>query len=151
MRIFTIHVLFDGGCKPTNPGNKYGSYEVRHLGKVVLRKERFSLGWGTNNEAEFEALETCLKAVLADLKAGGLDPQHHSLDIFTDSMIVTYRMTEKNKRKTPQRSNPIQSHNADRANAMADRAGQCLALCEQFHTFGVQWQGREANLATFGH
>lgn len=143
MKIFPIKILFDGGCAPTNPGNKYGSFEVKHLGRTVLRKERFPLGWGTNNEAEFEALETCLKAILSDMEPGGIDPKRHSLEIFTDSMIVQHRMSAAQQDPDRFRDN--------RTQVMVLRANQCLSLCKQFGLFSVQWHGRENNVAAFGH
>jgi len=142
----TLILQFDGGCRPTNPGNKYGSFQcslkmARGKTLLVLKELRFPLGHGTNNEAEFEALEHGLKKVLEDLGAGGFDLERYSIQILTDSLIVMNHLL-----------NPSETLSKDaRTAAMQVRARACLSLIHCFPEYQVQWQGRAANVAAFGH
>ncbi len=52
---YAVTVRFDGGCLG-NPGRKYGSYRIEDDWVVIAQESRFELGFGTNNEAEFESL-----------------------------------------------------------------------------------------------
>jgi hypothetical protein len=52
-------IYFDGGCLG-NPGQKYGSFQVKLDGTEVLKRSRVDFGFGTNNEAEFNALKLAL-------------------------------------------------------------------------------------------
>jgi len=49
-------IFFDGGCLG-NPGQKYGSFQIKLDGKEILKRVRVDFGFGTNNEAEFNALK----------------------------------------------------------------------------------------------
>lgn len=136
-----IQIEFDGGCSP-NPGMKYGSYAIRLDGKETQRKERFSLGHGTNNEAEFEALLAALKCVTENPM-----PQWSQtrIVILTDSTIVRNHLQRTFAiRKTAE-------HKADRRMAMIALANRCKETLRQFHSFEAQWQTREKNVANFGH
>ena len=96
MKTETIQIHFDGGCRPTNPGNKYGSWEVLLNGKSVHKKGRVEFGWGTNNEAEFEALEGALSWCVENLRNGGFDSNSFRLEMFTDSTVVKNRVAGRN-------------------------------------------------------
>src|SRR5229473_116291 len=89
-----IKLYFDGGCSP-NPGGKYGSFEVVFQSRSVLL-QRLHLGYGTNNEAEFETLEAALIALLGFLDGNDLAAGDYAIEIFTDSTIVRDRMMGKN-------------------------------------------------------
>lgn len=139
-----LTIRFDGGCVP-NPGSKYGSYEVRVWNKVVIRCTRFALGFGTNNEAEFEALEKALSDTLKDLRCGGFDPKHFDVTVITDSIIVQGRL------KDNWRPKKIKSESHRRSIAMAILADRCLLDLDQFGSFKTKWERRDSNVAAFGH
>jgi ribonuclease HI len=54
-----VEIYFDGGCLG-NPGQKYGSFQVKLDGKEIVKRSRVDFGFGTNNEAEFNALKLAL-------------------------------------------------------------------------------------------
>ena len=138
-----IQVFFDGGCFP-NPGRKYGSFEVLAGDRTLVRRIRFDLGLGTNNEAEFEALEAALAATIIFLRGTPVNVWDYWLVIFTDSMIVKNRMMGKNvihKKKSW----------AGSSERMFNLAKRCLDLADQFGSFRVEWRSREMNVARFGH
>lgn len=137
MSLITIH--FDGGCRPTNPGNKYGSYEIK-LDGLLFDRKTFELGHGTNNEAEFESLEKALVYVICHNIWEELHPHNYSVEIFTDSTILRNRIAGKNRSK---KSEPQQ-----RMFALAER---CLALLACFKSFKIHWQPRQHNVERFGH
>lgn len=140
----TIEIQFDGGCRG-NPGYKYGSYEVRLNGVTLLRAEQFKLGFGTNNEAEFEALEAALKATIGDLKTGGFNSDYYQVDLITDSKILMNRIRNN---RPPEQFKPKWRESAGRMFTLANR---CLALLKEFKGYQINWQGREINIAVFGH
>lgn len=138
-----LSIYFDGGCSP-NPGSKYGSYEVQLNGRTVLSQQRFQLGHGTNNEAEFEALRLALEAVAQRLHEEQLPLSEHQVKIETDSKIVLNRLTKKNK----VHQKPTWRESSER---MFNLAESCLVYLRRFASFEVRWRGRENNVARFGH
>ena len=54
-----VEIYFDGGCLG-NPGQKYGSFQVKLDGREIVKRSRVDFGFGTNNEAEFNALKLAL-------------------------------------------------------------------------------------------
>lgn len=135
MNMMNIEIRFDGGCRG-NPGQKYGSYEITTDGALMMKRSRFTLGYGTNNEAEFEALLTALN----DLAGEPHDSPNVSVRLITDSMIVVNRLNGRNQRR---KTEPEQR--------MFSLTEQCHRLLKGFGGFTVQWQGREENVAVFGH
>lgn len=139
-----IEIHFDGGCKPTNPGNKYGSFEVLlalpHATRQVGKVARMEFGWGTNNEAEFDSLLAALGWTVHGLWRGGFEVGRYELFLFTDSTILANRVRERNT-----------AGNAGPAKRMADLTKQVLAQLELFKMWNIQWYSREANVARFGH
>lgn len=134
-----ITISFDGGCRPTNPGNKYGSYEVALNGKRLCLASQVEFGLGTNNEAEFEALEAGLIWTLNQLEVCGNKPADFSLNIFSDSMIVVHRLANNKKPKSePQ-------------HRMFNHAKRCLDRIKLFKSVKVHWHRRDNNVALFGH
>lgn len=135
-----IEVYFDGGCGPTNPGMKYGSFSVSLNGVEAFRESRFPLGFGTNNEAEFESLLNALQKVRVQLIAGGLSEESFSIRLYSDSTIVVNRLNGRNRtnRSEPQR----------RMFALTVR---CLEFLKHFASVKVSWYKRENNVARFGH
>jgi ribonuclease HI len=138
-----ITIQFDGGCSP-NPGHKYGSYCVSLNDKELIREQRFKLGFGTNNEAEFQSLERGLIRTTRELKAGGFDPGQFTLDVITDSDVVKCRLDPKSKR-------PKQCKANERALVMCDLAALCLKHMILFKSWTVIWMPRMTNVETFGH
>lgn len=138
-----ISIYFDGGCSP-NPGNKYGSYEVRLNGQIIISQQRFQLGFGTNNEAEFESLRTALEAITQRFESEKLTPRFYRVQVETDSVIVRNRLMRKNKIH----SKPAWKAASER---MFNLAESCLVHLRKFASFAVEWRGRENNVARFGH
>lgn len=137
-QILTIE--FDGGCRPTNPGNKYGSFQVG-AGDLVLHKSiQFELGWGTSNEAEFEALLAALHWIREQLEQEGYPPARYRLQLLTDSMVLRNRIAGHTKTCATE---PQQR--------MARLARKCLECLRQFGDFDIKWRSRDHNVARFGH
>jgi ribonuclease HI len=135
-----ITIRFDGGCRPSNPGNKYGSFEVSLNGRQIILVSRQEFGFGTNNEAEWNSFEAALKWTVRELQKAGNYPKQFSLQAFSDSMVVVNRMlriTTGGKKEAQRR--------------MAFLAGKCLQLTHQFKSFHITWNGRESNVRKFGH
>jgi len=135
-----IEIHFDGGCRPTNPGNKYGSFEVLLDGRQVFKASRMELGRGTNNEAEFDSLIAALRFVVNDLSVGGFDPKTYAVSVFTDSTIVANRLTRERARDK-----------GEPAQRMAALAATCNSYLAMFGHWSCKWNGRSANVERFGH
>ncbi|MDE2102247.1 MAG: hypothetical protein KGL39_33685 [Patescibacteria group bacterium] len=139
----SLQIYFDGGCSP-NPGNKYGSYEVFLDGRSIQKAERISFGWGTNNEAEFEALTAALKFLANYANETELRLDVCGLKIFTDSTIVRNRVGGKNK-----------IHNKlawrESSTRMFELASRVLEFKPLFCSFTIEWLGRDNNVERFGH
>ena len=136
----SITIAFDGGCKPTNPGNKYGSFEVMMNSRSVFKASRIELGHGTSNEAEFDSLQAALDWTVDDLAKAGLDPSVFTVRLFTDSLILTNR---------------LKARKCDGKGEAAKRIGKltrrALAQLTKFHLWAVEWHSRTNNVARFGH
>lgn len=138
-----VRIDFDGGCRG-NPGRKYGSYRVHLMlspvTDVQFLKDRMELGWGTNNEAEFEALIAALYRAQEELANYKIPLDSIYCHVITDSTIVRNRiMGNKKPMKSP------------RSLAMYALAVRCLDVLNQFDSFKVEWRGRHHNLKIFGH
>src|SRR5688572_11432351 len=117
---YAVTVRFDGGCLG-NPGKKYGSYKIEDDFVVIARESKFELGFGTNNEAEFEALIRALQNLREISHRIGVNIATTSVRVLTDSMIVRNRLMGKNTvhKKAEYR---------ERSEAMFNLANQCLDL-----------------------
>lgn len=93
-----ITIRFDGGCRPTNPGNKYGSFEASMNGRQVILVSRQEFGRGTNNEAEFDALNAALEWTIKSVLDSDNSPSIFDVEIFSDSTIVVNRINGKTPR-----------------------------------------------------
>lgn len=129
----TVTIQFDGGCKG-NPGLKYGSYMALFDGVFELREDHFQLGYGTNNEAEFEALLRCLTHINSRTTWVQILARYKA-QIVTDSMIVKFRLNK----------------NRSDGSRMFKLAEQCLELLAHFKKWEVKWEPREKNVEMFGH
>lgn len=136
----TITIYFDGGCRPTNPGNKYGSYEILLDGEQLRTEHELELGYGTNNEAEFEILLSALRWTMHSLSDFGFRPADYVLELHSDSTIVVNRLKMRNQRN---KTEPEQR--------MSRLAMACLAYMVRFARYTADWNGREVNVARFGH
>lgn len=135
-----LTIAFDGGCVP-NPGKKYGSYQVTSSDNdIIISQNRFELGMGTNNEAEFDSLIACLSDLIAWLSSHTYSPSNVSLLILTDSKIVQRRVNgEKRGGKSSGALN------------MRLLAGKVLVMLHRFKSWSIEWNGRENNVQKFGH
>ena len=135
-----VEIFFDGGCLG-NPGQKYGSFQVKFNGKEIRQRLRVDFGFGTNNEAEFNALKLALDEAQSWFQANGIELNTLSLVVETDSTILRNRLVVKNvifkKHPSSQR--------------MFALANECLAIMRKFGEFDVLWKGRAHNVERFGH
>ncbi len=138
-----IKIYFDGGCSP-NPGNKYGSYEVWLEDYPILRKSRVEFGHGTNNEAEFNALQAALEDLRRWSVITGFDLSDASALVTTDSRIVQNRLMGKNRvfKKAKWKES---------SERMFKLANDIINYGLLFNSFTVQWKPREMNVERFGH
>ena len=127
-------ILFDGGARG-NPGEGYGSYEVRTgAGRHI---ERLTFGdHVTNNEAEYRTLIAALRAVLAQASAANTDPKAATLAVRGDSQLVIFQVTGKWKVRTPH-IRPLHA--------------EATALLARFKKADVQWHPRAISVRTLGH
>ena len=135
-----IRIWFDGGCKPTNPGNKYGSFKVDLGICEVFKAQTVSLGYGTNNEAEFNILIRALQWVQEELMKSGLPMNYYELQLFTDSMVVKNRISKRNVRGK-----------SESAGRMANLTSQCISVMDGFKAASIEWNPRGVNVHLFGH
>jgi ribonuclease HI len=135
-----VEIYFDGGCLG-NPGKKYGSFQAKLDGKEILKRSRVNFGFGTNNEAEFNALKLALDEAAGWFQSHSTNLKTLSLIIETDSTIVRNRLVVKNVifKKYP---------SSERMFALAN---ECLGVMNQFGDFQVNWKGRANNVKRFGH
>ena len=135
-----VEIYFDGGCLG-NPGKKYGSFQVKLEGHEILKRSRVNFGFGTNNEAEFNALKLALEEAVDWFQSHSTELKTLSLIIETDSTIVRNRLVVKNVvfKKYPS------------SQRMFALANECLAVMNQFGNFQVNWKGRANNVERFGH
>src|SRR5438270_13857230 len=86
-------IVFDGGSRG-NPGEGYGSYELRT--RSEHRIERLTFGnHVTNNEAEYRTLIAALKDVLDHLAASSANPKAATVAVRGDSQLVIFQVTGK--------------------------------------------------------
>jgi len=133
-------IYFDGGCLG-NPGQKYGSFQVKLDGREIVKRSRVDFGFGTNNEAEFNALKLALDEAARLFQEKAVELKSLSLVIETDSTIVRNRLVVKNVvfKKYPS------------SQRMFALANECLGIMNRFEKFQVIWKGRANNVERFGH
>ena len=135
-----MEIYFDGGCLG-NPGQKYGSFQVKLDDKEIIKRSRVDFGFGTNNEAEFNALKLALDESVGWFREKAIELKSLSLVVETDSTIVRNRLVVKNAifKKYPS------------SQRMFALATECLGIMNQFGKFAVIWKGRSNNVERFGH
>lgn len=144
-----LELRFDGGCKPTNPGPRYGSYLLlKPAGpsdsapQEIARESCFDLGHGTNNEAEWLACLTGLDRLISEAIKRRRDLKRIHVKIVTDSTVVAVRLQAEPKAVRP-RPGP-----QCRMWVLAQHAWRRLDLLGG-HT--AEWRGRDGNVVDFGH
>lgn len=127
-------IIFDGGARG-NPGEGYGSYELRTRGQ--RRIERLTFGDRvTNNEAEYRTLIAALRDVLDRLAAASADPKEYTLAVRGDSQLVVFQVLGTWKVRTPH-IRPLHA--------------EATGLLSRFKRADVQWQPRAMSVRTLGH
>lgn len=138
---YLLIIQADGGCNP-NPGRMYGSYQVRHQQQVIKEEREVDFGPGTNNVAEFRALQSGIIAAWNYVQENDLRPADWRIRIYTDSTIVRNRL-QLHRKKPPTKNEAQQRLNRWSA--------ACLELLIRFGSFQIDWLPRHHNVATFGH
>lgn len=127
-------IIFDGGSRG-NPGEGYGSYELRT--RTQQRIERLTFGdHVTNNEAEYRTLIAALRDVLNRLDAAGADPKMYTIAVRGDSQLVIFQALGKWKVRTPH-IRPLHT--------------EAAALLARFKYADVRWQPRAMSVRTLSH
>lgn len=87
-----ITIVFDGGSRG-NPGEGYGSYQLRWPGNPP-QVVRLNFGNNyTNNEAEYDTLTAAIASVLKRLKDMQVDANLVRLEMRGDSLLVVNQVT----------------------------------------------------------
>jgi len=87
-----IAIVFDGGSRG-NPGEGYGSYQIRWPGNPP-QVVRLNFGSNyTNNEAEYDTLTSAIESVLKRLKDMQVDANLVRLEMRGDSLLVVNQVT----------------------------------------------------------
>ena len=135
-----VQIAFDGGCVP-NPGRMYGSYISTIDGIQLCARNRFEIGHGTNNVAEWSSLILALGETICTLEDKGLDLKKHRAFVVTDSNNVLYRLVRKNRiiKKFPS------------SQKMFELANQAKEHLARFAEYTAEWQPRELMVERFGH
>jgi ribonuclease HI len=128
-------VTFDGGSRG-NPGQGYGSYELRTCDDRA-RIERREYGEAiTNNEAEYRTLIEAFRDLLATLRAAGKDPSTYRVRVQGDSQLVIRQLNGQYQVKHA---------------AMQTLYGQVIDLARQLGAVEYIWHRREHSVRTLGH
>lgn len=98
------------------------------------------LGWGTNNEAEFDSLIAALEWTVRELWRGGFPVSQYTVHMFTDSTVVANRIKNRNCTGT-----------SSAARRMAKLTRQVLSQLTLFRLWKIEWRGRDNNVERFGH
>ena len=141
-----VTVWFDGGCRPSNRGIAFGSWEAAaDFGATALAKvSEQEFGPGTNNTAEWAALYEALRWLGSAGGNGGVSPGGVSLTVYTDSTVVSGRLRRKlNGRRT--------NAAGEGAARMEEWAERCMAFLRSYGRWTIEWRGRDHNVARFGH
>lgn len=130
-----IAIIFDGGSRG-NPGEGYGSYQLRWPGaQPQVVRLRFGNNM-TNNEAEYDTLIAALEAVLKRLVDSGAAPRTAQLDVRGDSLLVVNQVLGEWKCKDVR---------------MEKRRDRVRALLKQFGAWRLAHHDRENSVRALGH
>jgi len=81
------NVVCDGGCHG-NPGQMYGSYQIRTRNGRSRIESNLQFEHGTNNVAEYKALLSALLDILERCEAAGVPTKRFSIAIRSDSQLM---------------------------------------------------------------
>lgn len=130
-----IAIIFDGGSRG-NPGEGYGSYQLRWPGaQPQVVRLRFG-NHMTNNEAEYDTLIAALEAVLKRLVDSGAAPGTAQLDVRGDSLLVINQVMGEWKCKDAR---------------MEQRRDRVRALLKQFGAWSLAHHDRANSVRALGH
>ncbi len=130
-----IALVFDGGSRG-NPGEGYGSYNMRWPG---TQPQTVRLRFGdkvTNNEAEYDTLIAALEGVLKKLTDAQADPKTATLDVRGDSLLVI---------------NQVQGKWEVKNDRMKQRRDAVRKLISRFGNVKLTHHDRENSVKTLGH
>ncbi len=96
-----VVLTFDGGSLG-NPGRAYGSYRLAPTRGKALPPKRLEFGYGTNNQAEYQALIAGLEGLLSWARKGKLDPQSVAVELRGDSQLVLNQLSGEWRVKDPE-------------------------------------------------
>jgi len=128
-------LTFDGGSKG-NPGQGYGSYELRTSDDRARLERRTYGDHVTNNEAEYQTLIEGLSDIVRTLQTAGKDPSRYRVRVQGDSQLVIRQLTGEWQIKHPE---------------MRTLHAQVLTLAKQLGTVEYRWHRREHSVKTLGH
>ncbi len=130
-----VLIVFDGGSRG-NPGEGYGSYQVRWPGsQPQIVRLRFG-DQMTNNEAEYDTLIAALEATLKRLLDSSADPATARLDIRGDSLLVINQVLGRWKCKEAR---------------MEKRRDVVRSLLRRFGHWSLAHHDRENSVRALGH
>lgn len=130
-----IQVIFDGGSRG-NPGEGYGSYQVRWEGNPP-QTVRLNFGNNyTNNEAEYDTLIAALEAILKRLRDMQVETTQARVDIRGDSLLVINQVTGVWKVKDAR---------------MEGRRDKVRGLLKQFAGWALTHHDRSNSVRELGH
>lgn len=95
-----VVLTFDGGSLG-NPGRAYGSFRLTPARGKAFPPKRVEFGYGTNNQAEYQALIAGLEAVLLWAVKSGHDPRVTRVELRGDSQLVLNQLSGEWKVKDP--------------------------------------------------
>ncbi len=127
-------ITFDGGSRG-NPGQGYGSYELRTATKHEIVRLTFSAR-ETNNEAEYKTLIGGLKDLIGRIEGRGEQPTTYTLAVRGDSQLVINQVCGTWKVKTPH---------------MRPLHAEAVALLARFKQADVRWHRRDHSVDVLGH
>lgn len=127
-------IIFDGGARG-NPGEGYGSYELRSRARSHIERLEFG-DHVTNNEAEYRTLITGLRDLTGRITTKGKHPSDYSLAIRGDSQLVIFQITGQWKVRNA-RIRPLHE--------------EAMALLKQFGSLDIRWHPRANSVRTLGH
>jgi ribonuclease HI len=96
-----VVLTFDGGSLG-NPGHAYGSFRLSPGRGKDLPPTRLKFGYGTNNQAEYQALIAGLEGLLSWARKGKLDLQSVAVELRGDSQLVLNQLSGEWRVKDPE-------------------------------------------------
>ena len=130
-----VGIVFDGGSRG-NPGEGYGSYQLRWPGSPPqLTRLQFGSDY-TNNEAEYDTLIRALEDVHKRLHHSGAALDSARVEVRGDSKLVIQQVLGNWKCKDER---------------MAARCAQVRKLLAPLGGFSLKWHDRSNSVRDLGH